>query len=112
MKKFLSSLVLLLLLLLSLLYISPYNYLLRGISTIYLSGHTTAFLEDYKRFENDTVVATTSHQRIWKITIKTYKPLPIWSSKTTASFMKNTTMVLGWTPKATPFRWLRAWFQP
>ena len=62
MKKILSSLVFLLLLLLSLLYISPYNYLLRGISTIYLSGHTTAFLEDYKRFENDTVVATTSPQ--------------------------------------------------
>ena len=39
----------------SLLYISKYSYLLKGIQTIYLSGHTTAFLEDYNRFSNDTV---------------------------------------------------------
>tara|TARA_A100001015_G_scaffold4017_3_gene5283 strand:- start:24399 stop:25574 length:1176 start_codon:yes stop_codon:yes gene_type:complete len=44
-----------LLLIFSLLYISKYNYLLRGISTIYLQGHTTAFLEDYKSFSNHTV---------------------------------------------------------
>lgn len=39
----------------SLLYISRYSYLITGISTIYLKGHTTAFLEDYKSFYNSPI---------------------------------------------------------
>ena len=46
----------------SLLYISKYSYLLKGIQTIYLSGHTTAFLEDYNRFSNDTVNTSNTTQ--------------------------------------------------
>lgn len=36
-------------------YIFDVDYLLKGIRTIYLKGHTTAFLEDYQAFDNDTV---------------------------------------------------------
>ena len=46
----------------SLLYISKYSYLLKGIQTIYLSGHTTAFLKDYNRFSNDTVNTSNTTQ--------------------------------------------------
>jgi CubicO group peptidase (beta-lactamase class C family) len=46
----------------SLLYISKDSYLLKGIQTIYLSGHTTAFLEDYNRFSNDTVNTSNTTQ--------------------------------------------------
>jgi len=58
MKKFLLRLGLTLAIVFCLLYISKYNYLLRGINTIYLTGHTTAYLEDYKKFSNDTVLAS------------------------------------------------------
>ena len=34
------------------LYIFDVDYLLRAVKTIYLKGHTTAFLEDYKEFPN------------------------------------------------------------
>ena len=33
-------------------YISDYNYLLNAIQKIYLTGHTTAYLSDYTRFDN------------------------------------------------------------
>ena len=55
MKRTLLTVFFALALIFSLLYISKYNYLFRGIGTIYLSGHTTAFLEDYKSFSNHTV---------------------------------------------------------
>jgi predicted ribosomally synthesized peptide with SipW-like signal peptide len=48
----------------SLLYVSKYNYLLIGVSTIYLSGHTTAFLNDYEHFSNNSVMASTQPQ-LW-----------------------------------------------
>ena len=38
-----------------LLYNTKYRYLFRGVSTIYLQGHTTAFLEDYKSFSNNQI---------------------------------------------------------
>ena len=42
----------------SLIYVSKYNYLLTGISTIYLTGHTTAYLTDYKKFSNNSVLVS------------------------------------------------------
>ena len=42
-------------LLVILLYILDYDYLLKAVRTIYLSGHTTAYLEDYKKFDNRTI---------------------------------------------------------
>ena len=50
-KKFLLWLVGILLLLVVLLYVFNVDYLLKAVRTIYLNGHTTAFLEDYKYFE-------------------------------------------------------------
>ncbi|MDO7172212.1 serine hydrolase domain-containing protein [Mariniflexile sp. AS56] len=37
------------------LYITDTDYLLKAVRTIYLTGHSTAYLEDYKKFENQTV---------------------------------------------------------
>lgn len=38
-----------------LLYITDTDYLLKAVRTIYLTGHTTAYLEDYQKFDNRTV---------------------------------------------------------
>ena len=48
----------------SLLYNSKYSYLIKGISTIYMQGHTTAFLEDYKSFSNNPI-KTADTQNTW-----------------------------------------------
>lgn len=58
MKKTLLTLGFLLLLLIGILYISEYNYLLRAVSKIYLTGHTTAYLSDYERFDNQLLPAS------------------------------------------------------
>ena len=52
MKKTLQKLGLTILVLFGLLYVSKYKYLLTAISTIYMKGHTTAYLSDYKNFDN------------------------------------------------------------
>jgi len=52
MKKIAQTLGLALVVLFGLLYVSEYKYLLNAISTIYLKGHTTAYLSDYKSFDN------------------------------------------------------------
>ena len=52
MKKTLQILGSLLVALFALVYISDYSYLLNAIQKIYLTGHTTAYLSDYERFDN------------------------------------------------------------
>jgi uncharacterized membrane protein len=37
------------------LYITDTDYLLKAVRTIYLKGYTTAYLEDYKEFDNEVV---------------------------------------------------------
>lgn len=44
------------------LYATGKDYLLKGVRNIYLRGHKTAFLADYKYFENDTVFKSTDPQ--------------------------------------------------
>ena len=56
-KKLLKYTLVLIGLLVVLLYIFDYDYLLKAVRTIYLSGHTTAYLEDYKKFDNRTIEA-------------------------------------------------------
>ena len=51
MKRILIGLGFILAIVFSLLYVSKYNYLLKGVSTIYSIGHTTAYLTDYKKFQ-------------------------------------------------------------
>ena len=62
MKRFFSSLIFVLLVAVSLLYLSDYNYLLRAVNKIYFTGHTTAFLSDYQQFENRLLPASENPQ--------------------------------------------------
>ena len=54
-KKFLKVLVVLFGLLIAILYITDTDYLIKAVRTIYMRGYTTAFLDDYKRFDNRTI---------------------------------------------------------
>jgi CubicO group peptidase (beta-lactamase class C family) len=56
-KKSLAALFLLLAFIIVFAYIFNVDYLLKAVRTIYLKGHTTAFLEDYKAFDNTVVKA-------------------------------------------------------
>lgn len=40
------------------LYITGYGYIIKGIWVVYLHGHTTAFIDDFKYFENDQIPAS------------------------------------------------------
>ena len=50
--KFFKWLLIILALTIAILYITDTDYLIKAVRTIYLKGHTTAYLEDYKEFEN------------------------------------------------------------
>ncbi|EDP70934.1 beta-lactamase [Flavobacteriales bacterium ALC-1] len=54
-KKTLKFLVLFFGLLIAVLYITDTDYLIKAVRTIYMKGHTTAFLEDYKEFDNQKI---------------------------------------------------------
>jgi len=51
-KKFFKWLLILIVLIIGLLYITDTDYLIKAVRTIYLKGHSTAYLEDYKEFDN------------------------------------------------------------
>src|SRR5690606_25196260 len=53
--KLLRWLVFSIILIIALLYITGYGYILRGARIVYFTGHTTAFIDDYPYFENDTI---------------------------------------------------------
>lgn len=61
-KKTLKFIVVLLALTLAVLYITDTDYLIKAVRTIYMKGHTTAYLEDYKEFDNQTITASTNPQ--------------------------------------------------
>ncbi|WP_111308805.1 serine hydrolase domain-containing protein [Confluentibacter sediminis] len=54
-KKFLKWIIIIIGTLILLLYISGYGYILKGVRVVYFTGHTTAFIDDYPYFENDTI---------------------------------------------------------
>lgn len=54
-KKLLKWIAILLALIVITLYITDTDYLIKAVRTIYLKGHTTAYLEDYKHFDNATL---------------------------------------------------------
>lgn len=54
-KKFLKWILILLVLTIAILYITDTDYLIKAVRTIYLKGYTTAYLEDYKEFDNEVV---------------------------------------------------------
>lgn len=54
-KRTIRSIVVLLVLIIIALYIFDYEYILKGVRVVYMTGHTTAFIDDYPFFENDTI---------------------------------------------------------
>lgn len=54
-KRFFIGLIVILLLVVGGMYISGYGYILKAVYVIYGSGHKTAFLSDYEKFDNRTV---------------------------------------------------------
>ena len=54
-KKLFKFLVIFFGLLIAVLYITDTDYLIKAVRTIYMKGHTTAFLEDYKEFDNQKI---------------------------------------------------------
>lgn len=56
------------------LYVFDVDYLLRAVKTIYLKGHTTAFLEDYKEFPNRTIQKGIAQP--WAVS-KDYNSVPV-----------------------------------
>lgn len=54
-KKLLLAILSIFAILIAVLYITDTDYLIKAIRTIYLKGHSTAYLEDYKHFDNAIV---------------------------------------------------------
>ncbi len=54
-KKIVLTILILFVVLISVLYITDTDYLLKAVRTIYLNGHTTAFLDDYQYFDNHVI---------------------------------------------------------
>ena len=65
-KKLLKFLIIFFGLVILLLYITDTDYLLKAVRTIYLKGHTTAYLEDYKEFDNQAIEVSEAPQA-WPI---------------------------------------------
>jgi len=55
MKKLLKRIILFLVLIVAVLYITDTDYLLKAVRTVYLTGHSTAYLEDYNKFDNQPI---------------------------------------------------------
>ena len=63
-KKAFKIVAIILVILVATLYITDTDYLLKAVRTIYFRGHTTAYLEDYKHFDNQPVTASDNPQ-LW-----------------------------------------------
>ena len=61
-KKLIRSIIILFGLLIGVLYLTDTDYLLKAVKTIYMRGHTTAYLEDYKHFDNQTIAVSNNPQ--------------------------------------------------
>lgn len=91
-KKSLLWFVIVLAVLIAAMYIFHVDYLIKAVRTIYLNGHTTAFLDDYKYFDNRTIKKSNIAQP-WHIsknynTVKPTKALEKLNEKTgTVAFL-------------------------
>lgn len=65
-KKFLKWLVISLSAVVIGLYIAGYGYILKGVWVVYLHGHTTAYIDDFKYFETEKI-ATSLNPQPWPI---------------------------------------------
>jgi CubicO group peptidase (beta-lactamase class C family) len=52
--------------LIALLYLTDYDYILKGVRVVYLTGHTTAYIDDHPSFENEQIPASSNPQP-WSI---------------------------------------------
>lgn len=66
MKRFFKWFIGLLALVVITLYITDYNYILKGIRVVYLTGHTTAFIDDHVYFDNVEIPAS-DHPQPWPL---------------------------------------------
>ena len=57
-KNIVKYLTLFTLILVAILYITDTDYLLKAVKTIYMKGHSTAYLSDYQQFDNQTIEAS------------------------------------------------------
>ena len=61
-KKLIKILVVFFGLLIAMLYITDTDYLLKAVRTIYMRGQTTAYLEDYRHFDNQNIEVSNNPQ--------------------------------------------------
>jgi len=54
-KKFLKGFSSLIILLIIVAYITDYEYILKGVRVVYMTGHVTAYIDDYPHFENEEI---------------------------------------------------------
>jgi CubicO group peptidase (beta-lactamase class C family) len=62
--KTLKWLVIVIIVLIAGLYATGYGYILKGVRVVYMTGHTTAFIDDHPYFTNRTI--ETSSPQVWK----------------------------------------------
>lgn len=74
-KRLFIGLVVLFALLIGSLYIFDYDYLIKGVRTIYLNGHKTAYLSDYQQFDN-RIIEKETMLNLGQYTAITTKILP------------------------------------
>ena len=63
-KRIISAIGFVILTLIGLIYISDYDYILNAVSKIYFKGHTTAYLDDYKQFDN-SILPPSENPQAW-----------------------------------------------
>ncbi|CAM3353809.1 serine hydrolase domain-containing protein [Aequorivita lipolytica] len=61
-RNFFKWIFILLVVLVIALYITGYAYILKGVWVVYLHGHTTAYIDDFKYFETEEIPASTQPQ--------------------------------------------------
>jgi CubicO group peptidase (beta-lactamase class C family) len=74
-KRLLKWLLGIILLCVILLYVTGYQYIIKGVRVVYLTGHITAYIDDHPYFENEDIPASTNPQ-----------PWPVHEEYNTASF--------------------------
>ena len=128
--KLLKGIIITILGLIAILYITDTDYLLKAVRTVYAKGYTTAFLEDYKEFDNAEILNGTPQpwpihknynsvsetERLQKYN-DAYGTTPMSSLKMTAFGLKIIMMVLMKIQKPTLFQWpkvmcLGLWAKP
>lgn len=55
-KKFFKGFISIIILLVIVAYITDYEYILKGVRVVYMTGHVTAYIDDYPHFENEEIV--------------------------------------------------------